>query len=66
MIYRVLIGVCFALVALGFAVAIEGHFWWEASAGFYGVYGFVSCVLLVVLARGVRRLLKRPEDYYDR
>jgi len=66
LIYRALIGTCLALVALGFVVTIDGHFWWETSIGFFGMYGFGSCVLLVVLARGVRRLLKRPEDYYDR
>ena len=66
LIYRVLIGSCLALVGIGFLVAAEGHFWWEQSAGFYAIYGFVSCVSLVLLARGLRRLVKRSEDYYDR
>jgi hypothetical protein len=30
------------------------------------VYGFVACVLLVLTAKALRRLLKRPEDYYER
>ncbi|HLB38690.1 MAG TPA: hypothetical protein VJL31_19130 [Gemmatimonadales bacterium] len=66
LIYRALIAACLALVGVGYFVLKGGHFWWEESPGFYGLYGFVSCVLLVALARGVRRLLKRPEDYYDR
>jgi hypothetical protein len=33
---------------------------------FYGIYGFVASVLLVVIAKEVlRRFVKRPEDYYD-
>ncbi len=36
----------------------------ERILAFYPVYGFVACVLLVLLARGLRRLLMRPEDYY--
>jgi hypothetical protein len=38
---------------------------WESLWGFYGLYGFVACVALVLLAKELRRILKRPEDYYD-
>lgn len=38
---------------------------WEASFGFYGVYGFVACVVLVLLAKEMRKFLMRAEDYYD-
>lgn len=34
--------------------------------GAYGVYGFVGCVLLVMAARLLRRVVMRSEDYYDR
>jgi hypothetical protein len=34
--------------------------------GSYGLYGFVSCVLLVLLGRGLRRLVMRDERYYER
>ena len=33
---------------------------------FYGFFGFVACVVLVVSAKGLRRLLMRSEDYYER
>lgn len=36
-----------------------------ASVGFYAVYGFVACVALVLTAKALRRILMRPEDYYD-
>lgn len=38
---------------------------WEALFGFYGVYGFVACVLLVLIAKELRRVLMRRENYYD-
>ena len=36
--------------------------WW----GFYGIYGFVGCVFLVLAAKELRKLVMRGEDYYDR
>lgn len=36
------------------------------SLGFYAIFGFVACVALVLTAKGLRRLLMRKEDYYDR
>ncbi len=39
---------------------IEGWF------GYYGFYGFIACVLLVVVAKQMRRFLMRGEDYYDK
>lgn len=39
---------------------------WEGFPGFYGIYGFVACVVLVLIAKQMRRVLMRDEDYYDR
>ena len=33
--------------------------------GSFALYGFVSCVALVIMGKGLRRLVMRPEDYYD-
>ena len=38
---------------------------WEKLLGFYAVYGFVGCVLLVIVAKWLRLTLMRDEDYYD-
>ena len=44
----------------------EAHFGWENAVGFYGAYGFVSCVLLVFVAKYMLRpVVIRGEDYYD-
>jgi hypothetical protein len=62
-----LLAVCLLLVASDFFYDKEGlHFPSEDWPGFYAVYGFVCCVFLVLTAKQLRRILKRPEDYYDR
>jgi len=38
---------------------------WEGLWGFYSLYGFVACVVLVLIAKEMRKLIMRGEDYYD-
>jgi len=39
---------------------------WEEYFGFYSVFGFVACVILVLVAKYILRpLVMRKEDYYD-
>ena len=38
---------------------------WEGLFGFYALYGFVACVVLVLIAKEMRKLVMRDEDYYD-
>ena len=44
----------------------HGYFRWEEWFGFHAWFGFVACVGLVLASKQLRKLLKRPEDYYDR
>ena len=37
----------------------------EEAFGFFGIYGFVACVILVLVAKEMRRLVGRPEGYYE-
>ena len=39
---------------------------WEGFPGFYAAFGFVACVLLVLVAKKLRGVLMRDEDYYER
>lgn len=41
------------------------HYGIESIMGYHGLYGFVSCVVLVLAAKVLRRVIKRDEDYYD-
>lgn len=38
---------------------------WEKVPAFYCIYGFVACVILVLIASQMRKLVMREEDYYD-
>jgi hypothetical protein len=53
------------LLAIEFFTPKQGHFPWEGAYGFYAVYGFIGCVSLIFIAKGLRWLVKRKEDYYD-
>lgn len=44
----------------------EGVFTIEAWIGFFSVYGFISCALIVLIAKQLRKVLMRSEDYYDK
>ena len=44
----------------------HSHFAIEDSFAFYGLYGFVGCVTLVLLAKLLRKFVMRSEDYYER
>ena len=58
--------VCAVLIAIDVLVPKHGPFAIEHFFGFYGFFGFVACVALVLTAKQLRRVLMRPEDYYDR
>lgn len=65
---RVLYGfyfICALLVVVDFLVHRHIGLDWEKIPAFYAMYGFVACVLLVVLAKLMRKLVMRKEDYYD-
>ncbi len=54
------------LLGLDFLVHKHAHFEWEMWPEFYAVYGYVACVVLVIVAKYILRpLVKRREDYYD-
>ncbi len=61
-----LFGSLILLLALEPFVEKHSYFPWEEWPGFYAIFGFVSCVLLVLAAKYILRpLVKRDEDYYD-
>ena len=42
------------------------HFDVENVFGFYALFGFLGSVTLVLVAKQLRRVLMRGEDYYER
>lgn len=63
---RALYVVCAILFALDFVIHRHTKHDWESLWGFYPIYGFVACVLLVMIAKWLRTFLMRPQDYYDK
>jgi len=61
-----LYGSCVLLFLLDFVIHRHIAHDWENLWGFYPVYGFVGCVVLVIVAKWMRTFLMRPEDYYDK
>lgn len=46
-------------------IYIKGYFVVDGWFGFGAVYGFVCCLLMVLAAKVLGTVLKRPQNYYD-
>jgi hypothetical protein len=65
-VYWTVWALCALLLLVEPAIDKHGEFGIEHLFGFHGLFGFVACVVLVLAAKALRRLLMRPEDYYER
>ena len=59
---RLLWGLFIAVLA---ATVVAGAFVGHAGHGFAAWFGFVACAALIVFAKALGVLLKRPGIYYD-
>jgi NADH:ubiquinone oxidoreductase subunit 3 (subunit A) len=53
------------LLIIDFFIHKHVHFPWEEAPEFYAVYGFIACVVLIFVAKLLRLIVERKEDYYD-
>lgn len=56
---------CALLVIADFLVHRHVEMPAEKLPAFYAIYGFVALVTVVMAAKGLRRLVKRDESYYE-
>ncbi len=56
---------CVILVLADFVIHRHIGLVWENIPAFYAIYGFVACVALVVVAKLIRKVVMRKEDYYN-
>ncbi len=43
------------------------EFPWDRVPGFSSVFGFISCVLIIIVSKALGKLwLQKKEDYYDK
>lgn len=61
-----LVTVCVISFAADFIYHRHAVHPWEGLFGFYAIFGFVACAALVLLAKEMRKVLMRNEDYYER
>lgn len=62
---RGLAAVCIALVVGDLAYHKHVHFGVEAWFGIYGFFGFAAFFFIVLAGKQLRKILMRPEDYYE-
>ncbi len=55
---------CAGIALLDMVIHKHGDHWWNIF-GFHSAYGFIACVILVLVAKAMRRVIMRDEDYYD-
>ena len=65
-LYRGLWAIGIVLLLADLVIHRHEEVGFAALFGFYAFYGFVACVALVLAAKVLRRIVMRPEDYYDR
>ncbi len=64
LLWRVFAVVLALLVLAQAFIYVKGYFEVDAWFGFGAVFGFLSCLAMVLFAKGLGYALKRDEDYY--
>lgn len=62
---KVLAVVCILLFLADFTYHKHAYVSVENIPGFYGIYGFVMFTGLILVAKLLRVIIKRPENYYE-
>jgi len=64
LLWRVFIAVLALTVAAELVVHLHPHFGFDGWFGFHAWYGFLTCAAMIVFAKGLGLLIKRPDTYY--
>lgn len=64
-LYQGFIAVLVLTVLVEAVVTLHPHFEVEGLFGFNAWFGFMACAAMIVVAKGLALLLKRPDSYYD-
>jgi len=65
-IIRIFYAICILLVVADFIVHRHIYVSFEEIPTFYALYGFIACVVLVFIAKGMRSFVMRDEHFYDK
>ena len=64
LLWRVFAVVLALMVLAQVVIGVKGYFGVDGWFAFGAIFGFLSCVAMVLVAKGLGYVLKRDEDYY--
>ena len=64
-LFAALAGACALALAADFVIHRHVSHPWEALPTFHALYGFAACVVLVLIAKEMRKAIRRREDHYE-
>jgi hypothetical protein len=64
LLWRLFLVLLAVTVLAELAVAPHPHFEVDGVFAFHAAYGFLACLVMILVAKGLGALLKRPDDYY--
>ena len=64
-LWRVFALILAATVVAGLFVHGHAYFWLDGTFAFNAWYGLTTCVAMIVVAKALAVVLKRPDSYYD-
>lgn len=64
LLWRVLWAVLALTVAAQLVIKVKGYYGVDGWFGFGAAFGFISCLLMVLVAKGLGYVLKREQNYY--
>ena len=65
LLWRVFAAVLALTVLAQLLIGVKGYFGVDGWFAFGAVFGFLSCLAMVLVAKGLGFVLKRGEDYYQ-
>lgn len=66
MLWILLFVVCGLTIVPDFFTHRHPHFGFDGFVGFYAIFGFVACAVLILLAKLISKILKVKVNYYDK
>lgn len=64
LLWRIFAAILALTVLAQTVISVKGYFGADGWFGFGALFGFLSCLAMVLFAKGLGYLLKRSEDYY--
>ncbi|PKQ01389.1 MAG: hypothetical protein CVT73_23690 [Alphaproteobacteria bacterium HGW-Alphaproteobacteria-12] len=64
-LFYLLLVICIALGLSDFLYHKHAYFAVEEFPAIYGIFGFIVYAAVIFLAKGLRLIVRRPEDYYE-